>query len=280
VDYARERGIKCFGWYIRSAIQDPKVLQQNLDICQRAGLAGLKIDFFDHENKEVIDLYEMFAKATAERKMMVDFHGANKPTGLERTYPNIVGVEGIRGMEFFPPYAQHDVVLPFTRMLAGMGDYTPTHFGSRLADTTWAHQVANAVILQSPLLVYAAHPVNMLANPSVDVLKSIPSYWDETVVLPVSEIRQVAAFARRKGDVWFLAITNGSTARNVRVDLSAFLGRGAQAPGGRAASFHATLLRDTVEAAALKIEHLTLAPSDSLSVDLNSGGGFVARIER
>jgi len=139
-------------------------------------------------------------------------------------------------------------VLPFTRMLAGMADYTPTHFGERLADTTWAHQVANAVILQSPLLVYAAHPVNMLANPSVDVLKSIPSTWDETVVLPVSELRQVAAFARRSGDTWFLAITNGSTARNVRIDLSSFLGRGPQPPSASVTSYHATLLRDAAHA--------------------------------
>jgi alpha-glucosidase len=218
----------------------------------------------------------MIAKAGAEHKLLIDFHGANKPTGLERTYPNIVGIEGIRGMEFFPPYAQHDVVLPFTRMLAGMGDYTPVHFGSRLADTTWAHQVANAVILQSPLLVYSAHPANMLANPSADVLKSIPSVWDETVVLPFSEIREVAGFARRSGTTWFVAITNGPTGRNVRVDLSAFLGRGSQ----RGASYQATLLRDTGEAAALKIEHLTLTPADSLSVDLHSGGGFVARLKR
>jgi alpha-glucosidase len=245
-------------------------------MCSRTGVAGVKIDFFDHENKEVIDLYEMMAKAAAEHKLLVDFHGANKPTGLERTYPNIVGIEGIRGMEFSGPYAQHDVTLPFTRMLAGMGDYTPVNFGSRLADTTWAHQVANAVILQSPLLVYAADPVNMLANPTVDVLKSIPSYWDETVALPVSEIRQVAAFARRSGNTWFVAITNGPYARNVRIDLSAFLGRGAP----RGDSFHATLIRDAVEAAAVKIEHLTVSSSDPLSVNLSSGGGFVAMIKR
>jgi alpha-glucosidase len=280
VAYARERGVKTFVWYIRSSIQDPKVLEQNLELCNRAGIAGLKIDFFDHEHKEVVDLYEMFAKAAAEHKLMVDFHGSNKPTGLERTYPNIVGIEGVRGMEFFPPYAQHDVVLPFTRLLAGMADYTPTHFGALLADTTWAHQVANAVILQAPLLVYAAHPANMLANPSADVLKSIPSSWDETVVLPVSEIRQVAAFARRSGNTWYLAITNGPTARNVRIDLSAFLGRGSAQPGTRSASYQATLLRDTSEPAALKVEHLSLSPRDSISVDLRSGGGFVARFTR
>src|ERR1035441_1057390 len=108
-------GVTSFVWYIRSAIQDPKILEQNLELCNRVGIAGLKIDFFDHEHKEVIDLYEMFAKAAAQHKLMVDFHGCNKPTGMERTYPNIVGMEGVRGMEFFPPYAQHDVVLPFTR---------------------------------------------------------------------------------------------------------------------------------------------------------------------
>jgi alpha-glucosidase len=110
------------------------------------------------------------------------------------------------------------------------------------------------------------------------MLKSIPSYWDETVVLPVSEIREVAAFARRSGDTWFLAITNGPTARNVRIDLAAFLGHGAQ--GGRGASYHATLIRDTGEATAVRIEHLTLTPGDSLSVDLRSGGGFVARLKK
>jgi alpha-glucosidase len=279
VDYSRERGVKLIIWSSRISVQEPRKLEEWFEMCNRVGVAGVKIDFFDHEHKEVVDLYETMAKAGAEHKLLVDFHGANKPTGLERTYPNIVGIEGIRGMEFFPPYAQHDVVLPFTRMLAGMGDYTPTHFGSRLADTTWAHQVANAVILQSPLLVYAAHPVNMLANPTAEVLKSIPSYWDETVVLPVSEIREVAAFARRSGDTWFLAITNGSTARNVRIDLSAFLGRVPQ-QGGRAASYHATLIRDAGEAAAVKMEHVTLGASDGLWVDLHSGGGFVARFKR
>jgi len=126
-------------------------------------------------------------------------------------------------------------------------------------------------------LVYAAHPANILANPSAEVLKSIPSTWDPTVVLPFSEIRQVAGFARRSGDTWFLAIANGSTARSVRVELSAFLG---QPRDGRSSSYHATLLRDTEAAAALKIEHLTLEASDSLSVDLDSGGGFVAVFKR
>jgi alpha-glucosidase len=274
-DYARQRGVKLFLWSIRSLFPDQKSIEDHFALCNRVGAAGVKIDFFDHENKEVVDLYERLAKAAAEHKVLVDFHGANKPTGLERTYPNIVGVEGIRGMEFSGPYAQHDVTLPFTRLLAGLADYTPTLFGPAMADTTWAHQVANAVILQAPLQVYAEHPATMLANPSVDVLKNIPTWWDETVVLPVSEIRQVAAFARRSGETWFLAITNGPYARNVRIDLASFLGKGSQQQG-----YRATLLRDTGEPAALKVEHITLGAGDSLSVDLRSGGGFVAMLQK
>jgi alpha-glucosidase len=280
VDYSRARGVKIIIWSSRAQVQDPQKLKDWFDMCSRVGVAGVKIDFFDHEHKEVLDLYEMMAKAAAEHKLLVDFHGANKPTGLEQTYPNIVGIEAVRGMEFSGPYAQHDVTLPFTRLLAGMADYTPVHFGARLADTTWAHQVANAVILQSPLLVYAADPANLLANPSVDVLKAIPSYWDETVVLPVSEIRQVAAFARRSGDTWFVAIANGPYARTVRIELSAFLSREAQQQRGGDSRYHATLLRDEAEPAALKIENLTLMANDSLSVDLHSGGGFVAMLRK
>ena len=279
-DYARERGMKIIVWAYRSDLQDPKAMEETFNMCNRVGVAGLKIDFFDHEHKAVIDLYERIMKAGAEHKLIIYFHGSNKPTGMERTYPNILGYEAIRGMEFPGPYAQHDVTLPFTRMLAGMADYTPLHFGSRMADTTWAHQVANAIIIQAPVLAYAAHPANMLANPSVDVLKALPTVWDETVVLPFSEIREVAGFARRSGNTWFVAITNGPYAKNVRVDLSAFLGEAPQQPGGRAASYQTTLLRDTEEPAALKVEHVTLTSNDSLSIDLRSGGGFVAMLKR
>ena len=118
--------------------------------------------------------------------------------------------------------------------------------------------------------MYVAHPANILANPAAGVVKSIPSVWDETLVLPISQIGEVAAFARRKGDTWFLAVNNGPVARVVRVDLS-FLGAG---------TYVATLIRDTGEASAVKIEHMTAQASDPLYVDLRSGGGFVGRFVR
>jgi len=273
VDYSGQRGVKILIWSSRKAIQDPAKLREFFEMCRRTGVAGAKIDFFDHENKEVVDLYETILKTAAEFKLVVDFHGANKPTGNERTWPNELGHEGIRGMEYQPPWSRHEVTLPFTRMLAGLADYTPMHFGKKLGDTTWAHQVANAIILQAPLLCYAAHPANILANPAVDVIRAIPSTWDETIALPASDIGEVAAFARRKGDTWFLAVTNGPNARTIPIELS-FLGSREERGGD---SYQATLIRDTGEAAAVQMEHVTLSRADTLYVNLRSGGGFVGR---
>ncbi|MEK7751873.1 MAG: glycoside hydrolase family 97 C-terminal domain-containing protein, partial [Acidobacteriota bacterium] len=136
---------------------------------------------------------------------------------------------------------------------------------------TWAHQIASAAMLTSPLLTYAAHPKSILANPAVDLIKSIPSVWDETIALPVSEIGEVAAFARRRGDLWFLAVMNGASARTVRIPLS-FL------PAG---SFRAMLVRDSPDdAAAVKIENIAAARADTISADLRPGGGFIASFSK
>ena len=271
VDYSRERGIGIIVWKHSDQLRTPEKRRDFFALCRRAGVAGAKIDFFDHEHKELIDLYEELLRMAAENQMVIDFHGCNKPTGLERTYPNLIGNEGIRGMESRPPWVLQDVTLPFTRMLAGLADYTPMHFGAaKLGDTTWAHQVSNAILLQAPLLVLAAHPANILGNPTVDVVKSIPSVWDETVVLPVSQMGDLAAFARRRGDKWFLAIDNGPVGRTVKVDLS-FLGQG---------SFQSTLIRDQAEADDVKIEYQSVRATDSLYIKMRSGGGFVGRFIR
>ncbi len=270
VEYSRRLGVRIIIWKHSRELRTPGALEEFFAMCNRTGVAGAKIDFFDHEHKEVVDLYEWMLRKAAEHRLLIDFHGANKPTGLERTYPNLVGLEGIRGLEMRPPYAQHDATLPFTRMLAGLADYTPVIFSRRMGDTTWAHQVANAVLLTAPLLVYAAHPANMLANPTAEMIKSIPSVWDETVVLPASEIGEVAAVARRTGETWFVAVVNGHYARTIRIDLS-FLGEG---------SYLGCLVRDGLEAASVRIEHETFRRGDSLYVAMPSGGGFIGRFRR
>ena len=201
---------------------------------------------------------------------MLDFHGANKPTGLERTWPNELTREGVYGLEHKAnlTWAAHNTTLPFTRLLAGHADYTPMHFGDRRRETTWAHQIASAAIFTSPLLVYAANPRNILANPGVEMIKTIPSTWDETIVLPQSEIGELAVFARRSGTRWFLAVMNGPSARAIHVSLS-FLGT---------KEYKALLIRDDAEnAAAIRTERAGLRRGDSIDIEMRVGGGFIGR---
>jgi alpha-glucosidase len=237
------------------------------------GVTGAKIDFFDHEHKELIGLYEALLRKAAEHQIMLVFHGANKPSGRARTWPNEMVREAIKGMESsrMADRARHQTILPFTRYLAGGADYTTMVFNQRRGDTTWANQIASLAIFDSPLLTIAANPQTILTNAAVDVIKGIPAVWDETIVLPVSEIGELTAFARRKGDTWFLAVMNGPGNKGVTIPFS-FL------PAG---DYQATIVRDNgTNSASVKVESATLAKGKELNLELNSGGGFVARFSR
>jgi alpha-glucosidase len=273
VHYANEHHVLIWFWKHSKELRDPQARHDFLKRCHELGISGVKIDFFDHEAKEVIDLYQCLLRETAELQLLVDFHGANKPTGEARTWPNELTREAVRGLEArkLTDRATHDVTLPFTRWLAGPAEYTPLHFGDRRQNTTWAHQTASAAILSAPLLTYAAHPAHILANPCCAMIKSIPSTWDETRVLPPSEIGEVAVFARRSGDTWFLAVLNNTQARKVTIPLS-FLHGGA---------YRAELVRDSQQdAATVRMESAMMNRGDSLTIDLREGGGFTARFSR
>jgi alpha-glucosidase len=273
VDASRAHGVGIWLWKHSQDLRTPAARQAFFRQCREAGVVGVKIDFFDHEAKEVVDLYPLLLREAAEHQILVDFHGANKPTGEPRTWPNELGREGVYGLEHrgMKAWARHNTTLPFTRFLAGPADYTPVHFGDRRGETSWAHQVATAAILSAPLLVYAAHPRSLLANPAVDMIKSIPSVWDETIVLPPSEIGEVVAMARRSGDRWFLAILNGPKARTIRVPAS-FL---------EAGTYRSMLVRDKEDdPAAVKLEESSTTRDEVLDVPLRAGGGFIARFTR
>jgi|SRR5207253_7133594 len=120
-------------------------------------------------------------------------------------------------------------------------------------------------------MIYGAHPKNLLENPAADLIKSIPSIWDETITLPVSEIGEIAAFARRRGDIWFVGIMNSDTEKSIRMPLS-FLAK---------EKYQAMLVRDQKDdPAAVKIENLSISNRDNLSIALRAGGGFVGRFRR
>jgi alpha-glucosidase len=270
IEYSRQRNVGIWLWKHSRDIRDPAARQAFFEHAHDVGVVGVKLDFFDHEAKEVIDVYQAALRGAAEHKLMVDFHGANKPTGESRTWPNEMTREAVSGMErrSMPAWSEHTTTVPFTRMLAGHLDFTPMVFGERRRETSWAHQIATAAIFTSPVLVYGAHPRSMLDNPAVEMIKSIPSVWDETRVLPFSEIGHVAAFARRRAQQWYVVIANGPDARSVTVPLS-FLGRGTHS---------ALLVRDDRDdAAAVKVESTSMGRGDLLHVDLRAGGGFIGR---
>ena len=269
VDFSRQHKVGIWLWKHSRALRTPEDRRKFFKVCNDAGVVGAKIDFFDHEAKEIIDLYQVLLKESAEAKIVVDFHGSNKPAGEARTWPNEMTREGIRGLEYrnMETRARHNTTLPFTRMLAGHADYSVMHFGERRRETSWAHQIASAAIISAPVLIYGAHPKNILENPAVELIKSIPGVWDETIVLPVSQIGEVAAFARRSNKIWFLAVMNGPAPRSITMPL-AFLRNGRR---------EALLVRDRLEnPAALSIERSTVTKGN-LTIEMRAGGGFIGR---
>jgi alpha-glucosidase len=273
VQYSKPRNVGIIVWRHRRTLGTPEDRRKLFASLRDAGVVGLKVDFLDHEAKEVIDLYQDILRDAAEHQLLINFHGANKPAGEARTWPNEMTREGIYGLEHkrIEAWAAFNSTFPFTRMLAGHADYTPVVFGERRRETSIAHQIASAAILTSPLLVYGGHPASLLASPAVEIIKSIPSVWDETRVLPPSEIGEVALFARRSGSTWFVAAMNGPTARTVKVPLS-FLARG---------TYQALVARDNAEdAAAVVVERGTRSQGDALEIQMRAGGGFVVRLAR
>jgi alpha-glucosidase len=273
VEYSGQQGVRVLFWRHSKDLRTPEAREEFFSRLHKLGVAGAKIDFFDHEAKESIDLYEALLAKAAEVQCVIDFHGANKPTGRLRTWPNAMLYEGVRGMESsgLQRRARHETILPFARYLAGPTDYTTMIFTDRRRDSTWAHQIACLATFHSPILTIAAHPQSVLDNPALDVIKSIKAVWDETIVLPESKIGELSVFARRSGNMWMLAVMRAGPAQSLKIPLS-FLGEG---------KYQATLVRDAKDnPAAVEIETATFDRNGSLNVELQSGGGFIGRFTR
>jgi len=273
VNYSKQQGVRVLFWRHSNQLRTPEAREEFFARLHRLGVAGAKIDFFDHEAKENIDLYEELLKKAAEYQCVIDFHGANKPTGRLRTWPNAMLYEGVRGMESsgLQRRARHETILPFARYLAGPTDYTTMIFTERRRDSSWAHQIACLATFQSPILTIAAHPQSVLDNPAADVIKSIKAVWDETVVLPESRIGELSIFARRSGDMWMLAVMSAGPAKTIQAPLS-FLGDG---------QYEASLVRDNKEnSGAVVLENRTVRRGDTLTIEMISGGGFVGRFTK
>ena len=275
VDYSATKNVKIWLWKAypdRKGIDGiylPEKRTAFFKKCSEIGIAGVKIDFLNGESQEICNFYPNALREAAKYHLMIDFHGANKPTGLNFTYPNEMTREGVRGLENKAPWAEQNTILPFTRYLAGPGDFTPLTFNTkRIGETTWTHQIATAIIYTSPLLCYGVSPDDLLNNPAKDFICSIPSTWDETIVLPQSELNKTVIFARRKGNTWFLAALTKNENPVMTIDLS-FLQKG---------NYQCEMIKD-VKAIQLNCQrsNTEVSSKNKLKISMNKAGGFVAR---
>ena len=239
---------------------------------REAGVAGLKVDFVEEYNLERVNIVRAILTDAAREELIINFHGSSKPSGLERTYPNLIVQEAVRGLENIwhgPEDFYHiNTILPFTRYVIGTGDYTP-FIGRDGPAGTVAHQLATAVIYNAPLNALAVEPVVAPTLPQAELLKALPTVWDETVVLSPSKLDEVAVFAKRSGEDWWLAVANGRKERTVTVDPSEFL------PSG---SFTVQTAADQGNTDPAWEQGALVDQSTPLELPLGAGGGFVARL--
>jgi alpha-glucosidase len=254
------------------------------------GVKGIKVDFMQRDDQWMINFYHEVAEKAAQHKMLVDFHGSCKPDGIERTWPNLITREGVKGLEHnkwsYDCTPEHNVTLPFTRMVAGPMDYTPGAmvnmqkrdftpvFYRPASQGTRVHQMAMYVVYESPLQMLADSPSNYKRNQECTTfIASVPVTWDETRVL-AARTGDYILIARRKGDTWYMGAMTDWDARTLEADLS-FL------PEGR---YAVEVFSDGINAYKYgeDYKHQTLKTADpgKLKITLAPGGGWVARITR
>ena len=216
IEYADSKGIGVIVYVNQRALT--KQLDDILPLYKKWGIKGIKFGFVHVGSQEWTTwLHNAIAKC-AEYQIMVDVHDEYRVTGWERTYPNLMTVEGIRGNEEMPP-PEHNVVTALTRMLCGRGDYTPCWYNNRVKGSR-AHQLALPIVMYSPwtFLYWYDRPNMYKGEPELDLWKEIPTVWDDTKVL-IDDLPNTVAIARRSGEVWYVGILNGGESRKLEIPL-------------------------------------------------------------
>ena len=278
--YAKQRNVRILLWMHWTAVD--KQMDQAFPLFEKWGVAGVKIDFMDRNDQQMVNFYHRVVKAAARYHLVVDFHGAYPPAGLRRTYPNLLTREGVMGMEYDKGSRRetpaHDVTIPFTRMLAGPMDYTPGCFNNAtreqfeprniqpMCQGTRANQLAMYVVYLSPLEMVSDYPEDYLNQPGFEFLEKAPTVWDETRVLN-GEPSEYVTIARRHGKDWYLGSMTNWTSRDLTVPLS-FLG-----PGEWNAKIFADGPNADENAKSLSIQTKHVTAGDTLPLHLASGGG-------
>ena len=268
VAYAKSQNVDIWAWVHAKYVFKPEERETYFKRAKSMGIVGLKVDFPEPASAKWVQWYDDVLRDAAKHELMVDFHGCVKPTGRERTWPNEMTREGIAGREQGKSPALHDNTLPFLRYVQGHADFTPTLFmADRLKGSSYAHELAMAIVYTSPYLCMGDNPTNYLNSVAVDVLKALPAVWDETRVLPGSEIGELSSFARRSGDQWFIGVINDLTPRRETVALN-FLGKG---------NYKLVELADSSEKHDVFVRtERVVTRKDTLTLPLRKDGGYVA----
>jgi alpha-glucosidase len=284
--YAKGKNVRIILWVIWNTLDDQ--LEKALDQYAKWGVAGIKVDFMQRSDQKLIEYFHRVSRETAKRRMLVDFHGDQKPATMVRTWPNLISTEGVRGMEWSKWSAEtdpdHDVTLPFTRMFLGPMDYTPGAMLNAqksmfravndrpMSQGTRCHQLAMYVVFESPLQMLSDSPSNYLREPEImEFLGPVPSEWDETKVLD-AKIAQYVAVARRNGKDWYVGAMTNWSPRELEVDFS-FLPEG---------NFTLQAYQDGMNADRMgsdyKMVKSQVNRGTKLKIKLAPGGGWAGRI--
>jgi alpha-glucosidase len=288
VEHGRNKGVGVILWAAWHQLLTQ--LDEVFSFYSEMGIRGFKVDFIDRDDQLAVASTYGIAKKAAEYHLMVDYHGIYKPTGLQRTYPNVMGFEGVKGMENVkwanenvPGY---DVTIPFIRMLAGPMDYTPGAMrnanrrnfapinNNPMSQGTRCHQLAMYVIYEVPLQMLSDNPtVYMKEQECTDFITSVPVVFDRTVPL-LGKVGEYAVLARKKSDTWYVGAMTNWDPRELTIDLS-FLEEG---------EYRAVIFKDGInadrQASDYKKEVRTVNSSDQIKIDLSPGGGWAARFEK
>lgn len=286
IAYAKEQGIKLSMWTLASTLD--RQLDSALDRFNKWGVDFIMTDFMDRDDQQMVRFYQRITEACAKHKLMIMFHGAYPPKGFNRTWPNNITREGVMGSEFNiwsnKVTPDHDVTLPFTRMLAGPFDYEPGYLNNanrqqfRMVEKnpesqgTRCHQLAMFVVYDNPLQIFSGNPSQANREPAfMQLLGSLPTIWDETIIVD-AKVGDYIVTARRHGNDWYIGGMTGWNAREINLPLS-FLGDG---------RYDATFCTDGVNAdnyaSDYSITFKPLTATATTKINMAPGGGFLIKL--
>jgi alpha-glucosidase len=284
--YAKQKNVGIILWVTGRDLEEK--FESSFLKFKNWGCVGLKVDFLCRDDQDMVNFYEKVAETAAGYQMLVDFHGAYKPTGLSRTYPNVLTREGVKGLENTKWSNEitpvHDCTLPFTRMFAGAMDYTPgamhnenqrtftINWSEPMSMGTRCHELAKYIVFESPLQMLCDNPTNYMKEPEcLKFLANVPVTWDETMCLNAS-ISHFVTVARKHGNDWYIGSMTDFSTRNFEIPLT-FLDEG---------SYSVTVFRDGVNADRRAEDYVSetymVTNKSILSLNLGSGGGYACQI--